>query len=157
MYTERLLLTQSSPCETKTMARPMMKFTVQIIAIIFALALSCVADAEQSRLEIARAISTETDLHLLTDTSFGGGRHYRVGDSEFFVAHLHPTSGVVTNELYIFRLDGVELRLIGFVPGRFMTEYIVEYSDGRLQVYGRKVGEDEAKWLSSFGASSSEN
>ncbi len=138
------------PFRKEVSALPMLNHSVQIFAVISVLALSLVAQAGQSRLEIASTISAEKDLQLLVDTSFGGGRYYRVDDSKFYVVHLHPTSGIVTNELYIFEMEGDELRLLAFVPTRFMTTYRVEYADSQLRVFAQKTDEDETELVVQF-------
>jgi len=130
----------------------MLNYSVRISAIILALALSLVARAEQSRIEIANYVSAEKDLQQLVDTSFGGGRYYRVDDSKFYVAHLHPTSGIVTNELYIFEMERDELQFLAFVPTRFMRAYRVEYAAGQLSVFTEKTDEDESELVVLFSS-----
>jgi len=70
-------------------------------ALVLMFALSHSACGQPSRLEIAQSVQSEADLQRLVDTSIGGGRYFRAGDSSFYVVDLLPTSGIFTAELWI--------------------------------------------------------
>ncbi len=61
----------------------MLKQIQRFCLVLVTLGIYLVAHADESRLDIANTITTEAELQLLVDTSFGGGEYYRVGETGF--------------------------------------------------------------------------
>ena len=116
----------------------------KLFTLVFLLILGSSAFAQAERIDLAKTIKQERDLHKLIDTSFGGGTSFRVGDSDFFVADLQITSGLTVTESYLFEAIGDELVFRAVVPAGFSKERKFEFTDGQLIISDRD--QDEVKW-----------
>lgn len=117
---------------------------LRLITLAFLLVAGPVAFAQDDRKVLAESIDQESDLQKLIDTSAGGGRTYRVGESDFFVADLQTHSGLKMTESYIFKKTGGKLVFRAVVPASFSRDRRIEYESGYLVVSER--GQDDINW-----------
>lgn len=98
--------------------------------------------ASESLLASAKEVATKSDLQRLVESSFGGGEYFRAGQSNYYVAVLQPTSGILVNEVYIFeaREDGLTLK--ASIPGRFQTARKAGFVDNHVVVSERGQNDD---------------
>ena len=112
-------------------------------ALFFALAIP--AYGQSSRLEIAQSVRSEVDLQRLVDSSVGGGRYFRAGESSFYVVDLMPTAGIFSVELLIFEQGASGLFLRLHVLPKFDTDMKAEIVDGVLVISEQPRRENEWK------------
>ena len=124
---------------------------MKLATLILMLATGSVAPAQDSRLDLAKTVRHEHDLQALVESSFGGGRHYQVGESRFHVVDLQTHSGLLVSEIFIFERIGDELKFRMFLPGKISHARKAEYLDGALIVSELAQGEEEwkvvLKWI----------
>jgi len=107
---------------------------VKAFLALIGLLLSVPALGQDSFLEIAEDVRDERGLEKLVAASFGGGRHYEVKESPFFIADLMPTSGIPSTELFVFECINGQLALRLHVPRRSFVVMKAEVHEGKLIV-----------------------
>ena len=116
----------------------------KFIILVSLIAAASVVFAQDDRFDLAKSIDQESGLQQLIDASVGGGRAYRVGESDFFVADLQTHSGLKMTESYIFETIGGRLVFRAFMPAGFSRDRRIEYQSGQLVVSER--GQDDVNW-----------
>jgi hypothetical protein len=107
---------------------------VKAFLALIGLMISVPARGEDSFLEIARDVRDESGFEKLVAASFGGGKHYEVKGSPFFIVDLMHTSGIPSTELFVFESINGQLALRLHVPRRSFVVMKAEAHDGTLIV-----------------------
>lgn len=110
---------------------------MKLLTLVLIIASFSIATAQEARLDLANSENRVAELQALVESSFGGGRDYRVGESKFYVVDLQTHSGPLVSETYIFERVRDELKLRIFLPQKPSHARKAEYLNGELIVNGR--------------------
>ena len=108
-------------------------------------ACSFAAASDDPLLEIAKSVAAVEHLQDLVDASPGGGRAYRIDNSNCFVVDLLGNSVVATSEAFVFdtREDG--LYLLSHLREK-AVERRFTHEPNRVIVFERSLNETEWKY-----------
>jgi len=113
---------------------------------ILGLMLSCPSIGHPSSLlEVAEEVRDERGLENLVAASFGGGKHYQVEGSPFFVVDLMPTSGIASTEIFVYESLSGQLVLRVHTPRQAFIVSKAEFHDGMLIISEKTKRDGEWK------------
>jgi hypothetical protein len=117
---------------------------MKVLLVIASLMLTGTAAAQPALLEAAAAVRDEGGLERLVAASFGGGKHYGLKGSPFFVADLMCTSGIISTEIFVYEVLDGQLALRVHIPCRGFLVTKAEFVGGALVI--SEKSQREGKW-----------
>jgi hypothetical protein len=119
---------------------------MKVFLTILGLMLSCPSVGQPSSLlEVAEGVRDERGLEKLVAASFGGGKHYEVKGSPFYVVDLMPTSGILSTEIFVYESLNGQLALRVHIPRQAFIVTKAELHDGTLIISEKPQRDGEWK------------
>jgi len=117
---------------------------MKVFLTVMGLMFSCPSLGQLSLLEVAEEVRDERGLEKLVAASFGGGKHYEVKGSPFYVVDLMPTSGILSTETFVYESIDGQLALSVHIPRQAFIVMKAELHDGTLIISEKPQG--DGKW-----------